>query len=209
MTRSTADFIERRRRALGLGRRQLVERMGYRNVAKGLRHLLRWTREGRLPGPEHLPRLAAALDCGPDFLRALVERDRRARQQAWRAARARDPRHHLALRLAAAIYKQASFEGTEAEALEWACALAACYRCLAWLDTASGHLYVIDAEGRVTARLDGAAHRLPTTHVGGRPMPAELPTDAASLRPASRSEPPTLRLVEPPDPSEDEPPEDG
>ncbi len=209
MTRTTADFIERRRRALGLSRRQLVERMGYRNVNKGLRYLVGWTREGRLPGPEHLPRLAAALDCGEEFLCALVERDRAARRETWLTARARDPRHHLALRLAAAVHKHASFEGTEAEALDWASALAARYRCLAWLDTPGGHLYVIDAEGRVTARLDGATHALPTAHVGGRPMPAELPTDAASLRPESPAEAPALRLVQPPAPPEDERPEDG
>src|SRR5947207_6237899 len=83
-------LIEDRRRALGLTRRELVTRAGYRNVAKGLRRL-----DELLAGKFHtarglLDRLPTALDVPAETVNGAVaatDRQMRAAEDAaWRAA---------------------------------------------------------------------------------------------------------------------------
>ena len=160
-------FLKKR----GLGRRQVAERMGYRNLNRGMRHVTAWLRGEALPCAAHIDLLAPALEVPRAELEALVRRDAAAVAEEARRRRARDPRFYLTVRYAAAIYvtevlgegldEQAALAAAAARAAQVGrrcCLSAPSSRCY-WL-SATGALEDVDRGPEPTLRVGGRAFRL-------------------------------------------------
>jgi len=151
----------------GLSRRQLVERMGYRNINKGMRYLMGWLRGEELPGADQVGRLAAALDRPHDELEALVRRDTAAVIDEARRRRARDRRCYLTIRYQPAVYvtEVLGEDLDERAALEAAAARAAAIQRRCCLNAPSNRSYWLSAAGTIDCVTEGGG---PTMRIGGR-----------------------------------------
>lgn len=153
----------------GLGRRQLAERMGYRNLNRGMRHVTAWLRGEALPCAAHIDLLAPALEMPRAELEALVRRDAVALAEEARRRRALDPRFYLIIRYMPAVYGSEVLgeDLDEQEALAAAAARAARIQRRCCLSTPSSRCYWLSATGALEGVNRGPE---PTMQVGGRPF---------------------------------------
>ena len=98
------SFINEFLKTQGLRPPQLVRRMGYKNVNKGMRYLTAWRRSEALPTKEQVARLARALGRPADEVEGIVQRDVAAVVAEARRRRALDRRTYLTIRYMPAVY---------------------------------------------------------------------------------------------------------
>jgi hypothetical protein len=76
------QYLKARREALGLGRGEVVRRLGYTNLSRGSRRLSD-LEEGRWANRDFLRRLTGVLRVGPQVVQGLIDRDRQEYVDAW------------------------------------------------------------------------------------------------------------------------------
>jgi transcriptional regulator with XRE-family HTH domain len=84
MATHLSNYCRNRRIERGLTPGQLARLLGYRNVNKGIRRLLRFEREGSIK-EDLLVRLAEALEIDLPIIEELIEQDRAERLRQWEA----------------------------------------------------------------------------------------------------------------------------
>jgi hypothetical protein len=152
----------------GIGRVDAVARMGWRNQAKGLRALDRWTTGENVPHGDQWERLAALLGVPVEELKGLAERDREALLAAMDRERIRDPRYYLDIRIVGFVCKRVYFPGAWTVEQSVAAskpeldkfqprdyrATAAC------LNAPDNETYLLDSDGRCFGHIHGPGCRV-------------------------------------------------
>lgn len=157
-------------RKLGLTRRQVVLRMGYRNENRGMRHLLRWLSGEARPRGDQLDRLGAALGIEREQIVRLIRSDLAELREQQRRLRARDRRSFLLIRLAAGIISSRVVPDglTLEQARQWALsevrALGSPRGFRFCIHTPDGVNHWFDQQGRLEGTSSGPA---PCMQVGG------------------------------------------
>jgi transcriptional regulator with XRE-family HTH domain len=82
MSNHLGDYLKARREQLGLGRNEVVHRLGYTNLNRGSRRLCN-VEEGRWINLDFLRRLMGVLQIEPQVVRELIDRDRQEYVDAW------------------------------------------------------------------------------------------------------------------------------
>jgi len=172
-----ADYCRTQRQARTLSLRRLAALLGYRNLNKGMRRLRQLEQDG-VAHPELLRKLIGALDLDETLVRHLAAQDGQEQLRAWAAWADTPVPLCLLLHLAPAVYvaEPVPPEVTPEQAEAWACTVAATRRVPACLVVSRRHSVWIDAQGRVTQRIEaqpGVPHA-PCLQVSGRPVLLDL-----------------------------------
>ncbi len=82
MSNHLGEYLKARREKLGLGRSEVVRRLGYTNLNRGSRRLCN-VEEGHWINLDFLRRLMNVLQVEPQIVQELIERDRQEYVDAW------------------------------------------------------------------------------------------------------------------------------
>ena len=158
--------------ARGIRRRDVAQRLGYRNIAKGLRRLDAWLAGTRQPAPQQRRQLAAFLEMSPEDLDALLSQDRQLRHKKRREKRANNPYYYLTLRLIPAFYqtRKLPVELSQREAIALARQTARQCRKKCALNTPKNQTLWFNEDGAVYAITEEG----PSMRIGGKAVPMNL-----------------------------------
>lgn len=142
------ELVKSVRKAKGLGRGELVRRMGYRNLNRGCRHLLA-VESGEMPDREFFDKLVSALEIDPEQARAATKAlaDRRAAEyERWLD----EPiQMHLVIRASPGFLMSESLSdcADREAAMEYAASRARFFKAKTWLVFSRRESVYFDEEG--------------------------------------------------------------
>jgi hypothetical protein len=162
-------FVMTRR---GIGRAELAQLLGYKNIAKGLRRLDAWTAGSERPGNSQRELLAEFLALSVEQLDALLAKDQKLLFDERRRKRAQDPHYYLTLRLMAAVYSTKRLPAGIArrKAIRTARELAIASRKKCALNTPKNQTLWFNEKGEVYA----ISEEGPTMRIGGHKVSLNL-----------------------------------
>ena len=151
----------------GWSRRDVVRRMGYKNVSKGLRRLDAWLQGDGYPNGAQCSPLAEALSVTVDTLVDVILRAQQHDRDQRRRRRAQDPHYYLTIRIIAAVYNRLTLpvDMTRETAMEHGVETATRTGLRCCLDMPTSETVWFEQDGTYTIRKDAAP---PYMSVGGK-----------------------------------------
>jgi len=164
--------IQTQMTALGIRRQDIAQRLGYRNITKGLRRFDAWMAGTREPAPQQRRLLSSFLEINPEELDALLARDRQLRHKKRRGKRAADPHYYLTVRLMAAVHRKRRLdvEVSQREAIALARQTARRWRKKCALNTPNNQTLWFNEDGAVYALTEEG----PSMRIGGKSVSMNL-----------------------------------
>jgi transcriptional regulator with XRE-family HTH domain len=149
---------------------QLAEKIGYRNITKGMRRILDLEREGIAP-PSLLKKVVDVLELDAGYIDSLIRKDREAYEAEYERWVNEPIKMYYTIRMMPTIYLRYDLPTnikTEDEAIYYVSDIAKKKKCLAWLNLSRREIVFIDKLGEVTLKHQKTIdnHHLPCMKVG-------------------------------------------
>ncbi len=167
MQRQLSTIIRSEMKSQGFSRADVVRRMGYKNISKGMRRMDGWLKGETYPNASQCTSLAGAVSVDVETLIKAILTDKVAARAERRRRRAQDPQYYLTIRLMAAVYNQLTLPAdlSRSEAIEHGAHTAIKLRRRCCLDMPSSETVWFEADGSYAIRVDTAP---PYMSVGGK-----------------------------------------
>jgi len=148
------SYLKGERLKQKLNTAQLAEKIGYRNINKGMRRILDLEREGEAHC-EVLEKIIDALELDRTYIDQLIQEDKEQQRREFEEWVNTPIDWHLIIRWMPAVYGEREIPGnikTEEEAIEYAKSVAGKLKLMVWLVLSRKENLRIDADGSIKSR---------------------------------------------------------
>jgi len=153
------SYLKEKRLKQKLNTAQLAEKVGYKNIYKGIRRILDLEREGIAP-PALLKKVVDVLELDADYIDSLIRKDREAYEAEYERWLNEPIKMSYTIRVMPAIYLSYDLPSniTSEEAIAYISDVAKNKKCLAWLSLSRRETLFIDKSWGVIGKDENGLH---------------------------------------------------